>query len=500
MAAASKAGADMTAGRNSGAAGIVALALEFHRAPTHHADLLHGHAPLPSGVGVLLKLAGGSEPEPEAAALAPPQELQAASLFFIEQVLFRHDSDHYRLLGVEPGASADQIKEHHRLLMRVFHPDRENRADDWKDAFATRINLAYTALRDPHTRRDYDATLIPAARPGAKLPAVRRASASRPKPASPRSRRSSLPPLLLRYLPQWVLAGSALVAVMVVGAVYLNNPRAPAAQQRAVARVAEDMRQDIAPDILALNRQRAAVEDPLQPAAVEARAPTPLRASAPAPTLRPEPVVEAAMAPPRSGSPHRADTRPARVVRSDPPAPAAAPTPSITPAALPRPPEIAVIEAAAHVELVQPPVRSAPPPAPAPAQPEPHPAEAAPPAQPDPDATLAQFMASFERGDTQAFMALFDEVAIGRAGGKQNIRREHESLFRSTELRHIAIDGMAWVREGDWIRGEGRYRKTLMRKGELVLRTETGVFRIQLVRHGDQALIMGLDLQPGGRS
>jgi hypothetical protein len=126
--------------------------------------------------------------------------------------------------------------------------------------------------------------------------------------------------------------------------------------------------------------------------------------------------------------------------------------------------------------------------------------EAARPAQPDPEATLAQFMASFERGDTQAFMALFDEVAIGRAGGKPNIRREHESLFRSTELRHITIDGMAWSREGDWIRGEGRYRTTLMRKGELVLRTETGVFRIQLVRHGDQALIMGLDLQPGGRS
>jgi len=65
MAAASKAEADLAAGRNSGAAGIVALALEFHRAPTRHADLLHGRAPLPPGVGALLKLAGGSEPDPE---------------------------------------------------------------------------------------------------------------------------------------------------------------------------------------------------------------------------------------------------------------------------------------------------------------------------------------------------------------------------------------------------------------------------------------------------
>jgi len=122
------------------------------------------------------------------------------------------------------------------------------------------------------------------------------------------------------------------------------------------------------------------------------------------------------------------------------------------------------------------------------------------PAEPNPDATLAQFMSSYERGDTQAFMALFDEVAISGAGGKSQIRRQHESLFRSTDLRHLDVDGMAWSQDGDWIRGEGRYRKTVMPKGELRLQTETGVFRIQLLRRGEQALIMGLDYQPGGRS
>jgi hypothetical protein len=121
-------------------------------------------------------------------------------------------------------------------------------------------------------------------------------------------------------------------------------------------------------------------------------------------------------------------------------------------------------------------------------------------AEPDPNATLAQFLSSFERGDTQAFMALFDEVAIGSAGGKPQIRRQHDSLFRATDLRHLDIEGMAWSQEGNWIRGEGRYRKTLMPKGELKLQTETGVFRIELLRRGEQALIMGLDYLPGGRS
>ena len=124
----------MVPGRTPGAADIVALALAFHRAPTQYADLLHGRTPLPPGVGTLLKLAGGSEPDPSHAALARADELKAAALFFIEQALFHHDGSHYRVLGLEPGAPIEQIKEHHRLLMRVFHPDRENRADDWKDA------------------------------------------------------------------------------------------------------------------------------------------------------------------------------------------------------------------------------------------------------------------------------------------------------------------------------------------------------------------------------
>jgi len=186
----------MTAGRNSVAFGIVELALAFHRAPTQHADLLHGRAPLPPGVDTLLKLAGGSEPDPDCAALAHPDELRAAALFFIEQVLFRHDANHYRVLGLEPGASPEQVKEHHRLLMRVFHPDRENRADDWKDAFATHINLAYTSLRDPEARRRYDATLKQAARPAAPSQHPLRRAAHAPRPAVPQSRHSGLPPIV----------------------------------------------------------------------------------------------------------------------------------------------------------------------------------------------------------------------------------------------------------------------------------------------------------------
>jgi hypothetical protein len=482
----------MTAGRNSVAFGIVELALAFHRAPTQYADLLHGRAPLPAGVDTLLKLAGGSEPDPDCAALAHPDELKAAALFFIEQVLFRHGANHYRVLGLEPGASPEQVKEHHRLLMRVFHPDRENRADDWKDAFATHINLAYTSLRDPEARRRYDATLKQAARPATPPHPARRATHA-PRPAVPQSRHGGLPPIVLRYLPQWVLAGSALVAFAVVGAVYLNNPPAPMVAEENPARLAAPLHEASEAPAPAAETETAiaAAEKPKSPPATEARTKPPAHSPAP------KPVAVPALAQVQAPAPAVAPVRvAARALPNETPAQPPGPRPPAAPAAT----EQAADEGPANrVARIAPLLTRELPPLPS-APPEPRAAVPARSAEPDPNATLAQFMASFERGDTQAFMALFDEVAIGSVGGKSQIRRQHDSLFRSTDLRHLDIEGMAWSQEGNWFRGEGRYRKTLMPKGELRLQTETGVFRIQLLRRGEQALIMGFDYLPGGRS
>ena len=491
----------MTAGRNSVAFGIVELALAFHRAPTQHADLLHGRAPLPPGVDTLLKLAGGSEPDPDCAALAHPDELRAAALFFIEQVLFRHDANHYRVLGLEPGASPEQVKEHHRLLMRVFHPDRENRADDWKDAFATHINLAYTSLRDPEARRRYDAALKPEIRPATPSQHPVRRAAHAPRPAVPQSRHSGLPPIVQRYLPQWVLAGTALVAFAVVGTVYLNNPPVPMLAVEKPARLAAPLREAMAAPAPAVETVIAAAEKPRPPPVPDARPPLPARIPPAAHIAAPKTVAVPALGEAQVPAPAVAPVRvAARALLNETSAPPAQPTGQRPPAA-PAAAEQAADEGPANRVARMVPALTRELPAIPSAPPEPRVAVAAArPAEPDPNATLAQFMASFERGDTQAFMALFDEVAIGSVGGKSQIRRQHDSLFRSTDLRHLDIEGMAWSQEGNWFRGEGRYRKTLMPKGELRLQTETGVFRIQLLRRGEQALIMGFDYLPGDRS
>jgi len=71
--------------------------------------------------------------------------------------------DYYTLLGLEPDASAGQIKKAFRRFARRYHPDRFAGGDEEKLARSSQIyrrgSEAYQVLTDPVSRRAYDRVL-----------------------------------------------------------------------------------------------------------------------------------------------------------------------------------------------------------------------------------------------------------------------------------------------------------------------------------------------------
>jgi len=63
--------------------------------------------------------------------------------------------DYYRTLGVDKGASAEEIKKAYRKLARKYHPD-VNPNDPQAEQRFKEINEAYEVLRDPDKRSKYD--------------------------------------------------------------------------------------------------------------------------------------------------------------------------------------------------------------------------------------------------------------------------------------------------------------------------------------------------------
>src|SRR5512132_4025507 len=64
-------------------------------------------------------------------------------------------AEYYSVLGVERGASDDDIKKAYRKLAMTYHPDRNNGSKEAEERFKE-ITEAYDVLRDPQKRAAYD--------------------------------------------------------------------------------------------------------------------------------------------------------------------------------------------------------------------------------------------------------------------------------------------------------------------------------------------------------
>ena len=75
--------------------------------------------------------------------------------------------NYYELLGVERGASEEEIRACYKELVRIFHPDSnffadiiDDRVDSGADTFKL-VTEAYKVLVDQRKRAEYDETLPP---------------------------------------------------------------------------------------------------------------------------------------------------------------------------------------------------------------------------------------------------------------------------------------------------------------------------------------------------
>ena len=126
---------------------ILRLVLAFHRSPSRFPGLDSPMQPLPEGITELLELAISDDQvlnqvSPAAVMGISPVMLRAAVRFFVRRALFTPEGDHYRCLGLQPGASQAQIEKHYDLLMRLLRQDKQRGSADSVE----RVGQAYEAL------------------------------------------------------------------------------------------------------------------------------------------------------------------------------------------------------------------------------------------------------------------------------------------------------------------------------------------------------------------
>lgn len=209
---------------------LLELVLACYRKPLTYQNRLAPSAPLPAGMDQVLWLANGSPEILEVASRqtgARAEELREAARFVLQQWCFIRSANHYRTLGLEPEATPEQIKEHHRLLIRLFHPDRGASRANWTDQYASRVNEAWTVLSRPSARADYDVRL----RQSPEQNLVPTAASTSPKQnGRTRKRRTHRPHSRFTRLRRWwaglALSGLALAAALLVGGVHLLGPPA----------------------------------------------------------------------------------------------------------------------------------------------------------------------------------------------------------------------------------------------------------------------------------
>lgn len=108
------------------------------------------------------------------------------------------------------------------------------------------------------------------------------------------------------------------------------------------------------------------------------------------------------------------------------------------------------------------------------------------------DVLLSVLSLLYEKGDLEAFLALFDENARAENGGKARIRSDYDNLFRTTDARKLYIYDVNWAKDGDIYRGKGSFQAKVLQKGASSPRIYNGTITLEVLKRAPSPLIRGM--------
>lgn len=454
--------------------------------------------PLPSGVTELLKISSGDQEALLAAQESSrhsQEDVRHAAEFYVQQILFAPDSDHYRILGVDPDDAEAKIKLHYRLLVRWLHPDKNS--SDWEAVFSERINRAWHALRTPERRRQYDEQLSTAQPPSQNMVVSREI-----KPAHWRENKSDARFLSARTIKRLPVAVFSILGVGALLALWWFSQMQPNLEPPSVA--LEQAELPVVASEVPVERQALPAEEsrPLAQTSVVAE---PVNNAVPEPTEQEVPIVAAVPVP----LPIAKTAKPVIVVDVKRSMPAVAlqqkkSSEKTKPQALANEVAAAPVEAKPNekrgrktrangpvanngdaarnteIDAVAPAVATK---------------VSNVSAETASDALVKQFLQRFSRvyeeGDYFALHNLFTrDLAILGAPPQRSVLRSYRQLFENSESREISLDHVTWLTSDEHIVVIASYQAQVMPRGKGEALSSRGDIRLDLrVENGQLRII-----------
>lgn len=384
-------------------------------------------AALPEGMAVLIRLAsdeGGRRKDLAQLLELDESNLQNAATEYLLAVCLYPGSSDLRTLGLNSSADLGVAKEHHRLLLKWLHPDR----NPDNQVFAERVNQAWSAVK----------------KKAIAMPVASIAVKTRDAPEVPPSGKF---PLFL-----WGLAGLATLllalSVMPDANIYVadtgsdNQPdgadRSPVTlDSKFEKRLSElklsfgEIKKAVLPVVKPEKPQAKLVFEKAQDTSLEALKPVKHKTELEQSKIAVEPKMTDEMpVKPVINSPMAMTTK----IESD----------SVTATSL------------AKVEMPMPP------------------SDAKGDMQAGGQALLAEFGQRYKLGDINAFMQMFSATARNNRGDRQAIENDYARFFTNSSSRKISFTNQKWIFREGVIQFRAKYAASVRRKGELMSETSKG--------------------------